>query len=103
MLELNSMLDPLLALFHLMPSGFPSSISRNEALKHVSREALQWLVEHNILSTHVAAFYGLVDEFLRVRFLLDQADGSHTEEQLERQILRLGDLKLDEFEIEDYE
>ncbi len=74
MLELYDMLDPFLTLLHLMPRGFPSRLSRQKALKSVTREQIQWLVDHNVLSTQVSEYYSLVDEFLRIRFIIDQAE-----------------------------
>jgi hypothetical protein len=56
------------------------------------------LVDHNVLSTHVTAFYGLVDEFLRVRFLLDQAESPARERELEKEILFLQGSGTDEDE-----
>ncbi|HET6975565.1 MAG TPA: hypothetical protein VFI24_04530 [Pyrinomonadaceae bacterium] len=97
MLDLYDMLDPFLTLLDLIPRGFPSRLSRQKALKSVTREQVQWLVDHNVLSTQVSEHYSLVDEFLRIRFIIDQAETPIKERELEKHILKIQDMKQDEF------
>jgi len=101
MLDLYDMLDPFLTLLDLIPRGFPSRLSRQKALKSVTREQVQWLVDHNVLSTQVSEYYSLVDEFLRIRFIIDQAETPIKERELEKHILKIQDMKQDEFTYED--
>src|SRR5215213_4390595 len=102
-LELDDMLDPFLSLLHVMPRGFPSRLDRRKALMHVSKEQIQWLVDHNVLSTQVSDCYSLVDEFLRIRFILDQAETPIKERELEKHILRMQDMRPDEFDYDYYD
>lgn len=100
-LELHDMLDPFLNLLHAMPRGFPSKLDRSTVLTHVDREQVEWFLNHNILSAQDDE-YSLVDEFLRVRFILDQADTPMAEGELERHILAMQDMRPDEFDYDYY-
>ena len=87
MLELHGMLDAFMTLLELMHRGFPSRLNRRLAQKHVSKETIQWLVDHNILAAQTSGSYGLVDEFLRIRLILDQADTVDDEREFEELII----------------
>ncbi|HEX7312913.1 MAG TPA: hypothetical protein VF297_03285 [Pyrinomonadaceae bacterium] len=86
-LELYGMLDPFLTLLGLMSPGFPSRVSRRKAQKDVRQEEIQWLAERNIISTWSPDEYGLVDEFLRIRFMLDAAESATDEKSVELYLL----------------
>lgn len=101
MLDINDQLDSFLNLLHLMPKGFPSKINRQTALRNTDRDRIQWLVEHNILSTQEPEYYYLVDEFLRIRIILDKEESQTSE--LEKHLLRIEDGSFDEFYYDPYD
>ncbi len=86
MLEIHGTLDTLKSLIDTAKEGFPTRIDRNEAKEYSDFETLQWLVENNILSTPNPNYYGLVDEFLRIRIIFDIAELQS--EQLELKIIQ---------------
>lgn len=88
MLELNGKMEALSILFEQALPGFPTCIPRRTAVKHVGKEGIQWMVDNNVISPTSAAHYALVDEFLRVRLLLDQAESAGEQERLESHIIR---------------
>jgi hypothetical protein len=100
-LDLHGMLDHVTTLLNLMPRGFPSRLDRRKAQQVVGNDAIQWLVEHNILSTQIPGEYGLVDEFLRIRFILDEAETPGNEEEIGRLILADPSLPHEEEEHDD--
>jgi hypothetical protein len=65
-------LDVLKKILSMSDRSFPTRTSRDEA-SELPPEALQWLMDNNILLVINDYEYGLVDEFLRVRMLLDSA------------------------------
>jgi hypothetical protein len=73
-LELHGRLDALILLLSSIPVGFPTRIDRYQARRFLDTESLDWLMKHNILSAHSSEYYGLVDEFLRIRLLLDRPE-----------------------------
>jgi len=87
MLELHGFLDDLRTLLGATQQGFPTRIGRKGAVLEVGQVSLQWLVDHNILSVLDDHYYGLVDEFNRVRLLLDAADSPREGERLERELI----------------
>jgi len=92
-LELYGMLDSLITILGLIGSGFPSRISRRVAQAHIKTEEIQWLVDHDVLSTSLPEEYGLVDEFLRVRFILDAAETAADEKIAGAYILDLENVR----------
>jgi hypothetical protein len=101
MLELYGMLDSFMTLLELMHRGFPSRLNRRLAQTHISKETIQWLVDHNILATQTSGSYGLVDEFLRIRLILDQADSVQDEREFEE--LLIAGKKIHRGEEDDYD
>ena len=87
MLELEGRLDPLLELFTEGAAGFPTSLEQATAINTVGTGTLQWFVDHNVLARNEDGSYGLVDEFLRIRMLLDQLDTSDELKRVELEIL----------------
>jgi hypothetical protein len=71
-LRTSGHLGILKEILHMSDSSFPTRVSRDQAAT-LPPEALQWLTDHNILLVVSDNEYGLVDEFLRVRMLLDSA------------------------------
>ncbi len=94
-LELYDKLDVLLTLLgmsaespaNIVSRGFPTRIDRRRARDYVDEEDIQWLVDHNILSTQVPENYGLIDEFLRIRVLLDTLESAESRNTVERKLV----------------
>jgi hypothetical protein len=90
--ELYGLSDVLVTLLRLMSPGFPSRISRRKVQEHLKQEEIQWLAEHDTLFSFSPDEYGLVDEFIRVRFILETAESAEDEKAVELQILEQQDL-----------
>ena len=71
-------------------SEFPTQISRKELSNWFSPDEIQWLFENNYVAKITAASYGLYDEFLRIRILMDQQD-KH-EDDVEHELLYPGEI-----------
>jgi hypothetical protein len=84
-LELEDKLDAFLELISIAKPGFPTRISRRQALDLIDKEALHWLGDFNILKVGEGE-YGLIDEFLRVRILLDEGGSDSEQEAVERRL-----------------
>jgi AAA+ ATPase superfamily predicted ATPase len=98
LLDLHEMLDAFLKLLHALPRGFPSNLDRRIVLAQLTRDQIEWFVAHNILSAQNDDSYSLVDEFLRVRFILDQAEIQSTPGDVEKHLLSIQDMRPDEFD-----
>jgi hypothetical protein len=70
-LDMEQKLEQLRKLLLIASAKCPTRINRIDAHEQVESEVLDWLVAHNILALASADDYGLVDEFLRIRLLLD--------------------------------
>ena len=112
LLELSDRLDALQVILGYMPRGFPSRIDKAIAIEQIGPDAVQWLLERNILSSRSQDEYGLVDEFLRVRLLLDEADSDLERMRLEQVVIEgamIGHAYFDdpggreELELDDYD
>jgi AAA ATPase domain len=90
MLTLENKLEDLQKLLALTAGRFPTRIPRAKAVETVSPEALKWLVDRDILSlpSVSSAHYGLVDEFLHVRLMLDSEQSERAKEALEATIVQ---------------
>jgi hypothetical protein len=98
-LDINDMTEPFYKIIYRIPRGFPSRISRGLALEYAEPDQLEWLVDQNIISIQ-DGYYSLVDEFLRVRIILDQENYEASE--LEKQILKIEDLNSDDYLYEQF-
>jgi AAA+ ATPase superfamily predicted ATPase len=87
MLEVNGRLEAIETLLALMPAGFPSRVDKKLAIESIGQEAAYWLMERNIIDSRNEEDYGLVDEFLRVRLLLDEADSPVTQSDIEHYLI----------------
>jgi hypothetical protein len=85
-LAVHHRLDSLASLLRSVPYGFPTKIDRDIAHSYVDKESLEWLVKNNILLTQTPEYYGLVDEFLRIRLMLD-SPGELNPAEIERAVL----------------
>jgi hypothetical protein len=83
-LEIQGQADALRDLIEIASSGFPTWIGRSKAVDLVGKDSVEWLVNNNILHLLDRNTYGLVDEFLRIRLVLDK---EKEEEETERRII----------------
>jgi Novel STAND NTPase 1 len=67
--------------------GFPTRIPRRAAEEALDPDALKWFTDHDILTVVDPLYYGLVDEFLRIRLLLDAEQKESGKRELEREII----------------
>jgi hypothetical protein len=70
-LEVHGKLEALESLLELALTGFPTLIPRRQAAKTATPEEIHWLTEHNVIVAKSNDAYGLVDEFLRIRLIMD--------------------------------
>ena len=87
-LDLYGRLEELETLLLLADRGFPTLIRKDAAVEAVGEEAIQWFVEHQMLAPLDSLHYGLVDEFLRIRFILNQDESPAQQRKTERLIIR---------------
>jgi hypothetical protein len=80
-------LEDLLKLFSFAEQQFPTRIDRTAAADAIGPESLRWFVDHNILAIADSQDYSLVDEFLRVRIILDSEQERENRAKLESDIL----------------
>lgn len=78
-------------LMNIASTRFPTRIPKSEALQSVDADTLHWMYENNFFSVDEDGTYRLLDEFLRIRLLMD---GESLEEerfaQLEIRLLEGG-------------
>jgi hypothetical protein len=94
-LELHNMLDVLKNLLDISSSKFPTRIDRKMALQVASKESIEWLLSHNVLSVASDKEYGLMDEFLRIRMLMDEVERETEALKLEKRLIRRGSISKD--------
>ena len=87
-LDVHGKLEVLERLLALAPTGFPTRIRRRSIGKLATPEDIHWLTEHNVLTIASEDDYGLVDEFLRVRMIMDAEEGAEERVEQEMRILR---------------
>lgn len=87
-LDLYGRLDELEALLRLADTGFPTRIRKDVAIDEIGEEAIKWFADHQLLSASDSLYYGLVDEFLRIRFMLDEDESPVAQRKTERLIIR---------------
>jgi AAA+ ATPase superfamily predicted ATPase len=73
-LEIEDQLENLRSLLSIVHTGFPTRIDREEALRRVGKESLEWLMKNNYVTMRGSSTYGLTDEFLRIRMTMDAED-----------------------------
>ncbi len=79
-LEVHGKLGSLRDLFSLASGHCPTTIPRREAIDRLGAEALEWFVNNNILAMGGSDQYRLIDEFLRIRMLLDDSESRNAVE-----------------------
>jgi len=88
MLEVYNKLEVLKILLKTASPTMPTRIDRERALWVADYEELKWFIEHNVLIVVSPSEYGLMDEFLRVRILMDEELGD--EDELESMLIKQG-------------
>jgi hypothetical protein len=86
-LEIHGRLEAVQRLLEAATRGFPTRISRIVAAKVASPEDLHWLTEHNVLVARDEDVYGLADEFLRIRMLMDAEQSDVGRAKVEQRLL----------------
>lgn len=86
-LELYGMLDVLERLLGLASTGFPTRIGRKAAGAVATAEEIHWLTEHNVIATRSERSYGLVDEFIRIRMIMDKEESEAQRARSEQKII----------------
>jgi hypothetical protein len=86
-LEVHGRLEPLERLLELAGRGFPTSIDRRSAAKAATPEEIHWLTEHNVVVAISEDDYGLVDEFLRIRMIMDAEESDVAQAKAEQRII----------------
>jgi hypothetical protein len=87
-LDLYGRLEELATLLGIAERGFPTRIPKGRALELVGETAIKWLADHEIITPVDNSNYGLVDEFLRIRFILSEAESAEAKRSAERSIIR---------------
>lgn len=73
-LECEGLLNDFKILLQIAGRGFPTRIAKFKAQDLVSTECLEWLHQRNIIADKDTHHYQLVDEFLRIRIILDEEE-----------------------------
>ncbi len=89
-LDVEGHLGSLRDLISAAPPGFPTQISKAEALTIVKAETLHWMFEHNVLAEYTDGSYYLVNEFLRIRLMMDGVEEEERRSQIERRLVERG-------------
>jgi hypothetical protein len=97
MLSVENKLEALQEVLSLAGGRFPTRIPRTTAVDTVGPDVLTWLVDRDVLSvpSSGSAHYGLVDEFLRIRLLLDSEQSEQNKQALEAEIVQA--ISIEEF------
>ena len=86
-LQVHDRLDSFGLLLSSVPYGFPTRIDTDIAREFLDKDDLEWLVTNNILVRHTPEYYGLVDEFLRIRLMFERPGELGIGSQVERRVL----------------
>jgi hypothetical protein len=78
LLQMDNKLDDFRSLLDCAGDGFPTRIPMDAARRSIDTSSLEWLREHNFIAVRNGNTYRLVDEFLRIRLIMDE-EGSNAE------------------------
>ena len=84
-LKVESKYSSFLILIQDCKNVFPTRIERESVENICDAEAIQWFLDNNYLAPVSDAYYGLVDEFIRVRIIMDEEEKSR--DDVEREFL----------------
>ena len=69
---------------------FPSRIDRAKAMALIEIDSIEWLLARNIISVYDDNTYSVVDEFLRIRVVMDLQESKIDE--IESELIENGEL-----------
>lgn len=106
-LDIEGKLEAFRKLMLIAPSKFPTRIPQPDAIKIVDSNTLHWFFENNLFSVEPDGSYRLLDEFLRIRLMMDGAVEEEQDSRIEQRLLlgswTLADVEeMDEEEFERY-
>jgi hypothetical protein len=101
-LDIEGKLEPFRMLMSIAPSKFPTRIPQSDAMNAVDASTLHWFFENNHFSVEADGSYRLLDEFLRIRLLMDGTVEEDRGSQIEQRLL-LGSWTLPYIEADDME
>lgn len=77
-------------LIELAGGKFPSRIDRAKAMTLIETDSIDWLLARNIISVYDDSTYSVVDEFLRIRVVMDLQESKIDE--IESELIESGEL-----------
>ena len=86
-LDVHGRLETVQKLLEKARPGFPTMIPRKAAGKAASAEAIHWLIEHNVIVARSEEHYGLLDEFLRIRIIMDGQESEAARAKAEQSLI----------------
>jgi len=101
-LDIDGKLEAFRKLMLIAPSKFPTRIPQPDAMKIVDSNTLHWFFENNLFSVETDGCYRLLDEFLRIRLMMDGAVEEEQGSRIEQRLL-LGSWTLPDVEETDEE
>ncbi len=100
-LEVYSMLETLKNVFTVASPEFPTRMARRAVHKVADDQAVAWLIAEHILSVVSHEEYGLMDEFLRIRMLMDETEREGDMFMLEKRLINRGTIGEESLPAED--
>jgi hypothetical protein len=89
-LECHDHLNSFKEFIDLSEYKIPTVVDKVKAQQYIDAESLIWLIKNSIITENNDYQYELVDEFLRVRIMLDEDDG----DIVSKRIMKLADAEL---------
>lgn len=84
-LKVESKYSVFLTMIQDCKSAFPTRLDRDVVENLCDPESIQWFIDNNYINPVSDSFYGLVDEFIRVRIIMDEEEKSR--DDVEREFL----------------
>lgn len=84
-LKVESKYDSFLFMIQDCKNIFPTRLERNSVENICDSASIQWFIDNNYITPVSEAYYGLVDEFIRVRIIMDEEEKSR--DDVEREFL----------------
>lgn len=102
-LDIDGKLEAFQKLMLIAPSKFPTRIPQSDAMDIVDSDTLHWFFENNLFSVETDGTYRLLDEFLRIRLMMDGAVEEEQGSRIEQRLLHGSWTLPDDVEDEDEE
>lgn len=100
LLEVNGKYEVFKSIIKLSHNLFPTVINRKDVENSFNAEAVQWLIDNNIIYSMSDMEYGLLDEFFRIRLIMD--DEASSKNEVESRIIFDQSMRRLDFERDDY-